>query len=203
MARLTAPRHRARRSPEARSTASAELPAGSTGRLAAPTRKPPSLRTNPPVRRPWDDRPVTGIAAAPRAELGPSIRRFLEAPRFATLATINRDGTPHQTVVWYLLEDDGSLLINSLVGRRWPANLRRDPRMSLVVEDGLDYVAIRGEAEEVDDGDLAREHIFAMARRYESPDEAERLIEHRFRPQHRVSFRIHPRTLDAHGDLGS
>ena len=33
-------------------------------------------------------------------------RHFLEEPRFAVIATINADGSPHQTVVWYLLRSD-------------------------------------------------------------------------------------------------
>ena len=81
-------------------------------------------------------------------ELDDATRAFLEAPgRFATIATIDPDGSPLQAVVWYRLEPDGSILINSLVGRRWPDNLLRDPRMSLTVEFGYDYVAMRGEAE--------------------------------------------------------
>jgi hypothetical protein len=100
--------------------------------------------------------------------------------------------------VWFLLEDDDSLIINSLVGRRWPSNLRRDPRISLSVEDGLDYVTVRGSVEEIDDGQRAQADIAAMARRYETPQKAEQMIERRFRPQHRVSFRLRPRSITVH-----
>ncbi len=138
-------------------------------------------------------------AVGSRTNLSPAARRFLEAPgRFATIATINPDGSPHQTVVWFLLEDDDSLIINSLVGRRWPSNLRRDPRISLSVEDGLDYVTVRGSVEEIDDGQRAQADIAAMARRYETPQKAEQMIERRFRPQHRVSFRLRPRSITVH-----
>jgi PPOX class probable F420-dependent enzyme len=138
-------------------------------------------------------------AVGSRTNLSPAARRFLEAQgRFATIATINPDGSPHQTVVWFLLEDDDSLIINSLVGRRWPSNLRRDPRISLSVEDGLDYVTVRGSVEEIDDGQRAQADIAAMARRYETPQKAEEMIERRFRPQHRVSFRLRPRSITVH-----
>ena len=61
------------------------------------------------------------------------VRAFLAAPgRFATLATLDPDGTPRQAVIWYRLDADGRIVINSADGRRWPANLRRDPRCSLV-----------------------------------------------------------------------
>lgn len=135
-------------------------------------------------------------------ELEPHVRRFLEAPdRYGVMATINPDGTPLQAVVWYLVEDD-AVLVNSLHGRRWPENLRRDPRYSLAVEDGMDYVALRGEAEPLDDPESAQADIAAMARRYESPEVAERMIKDRFQPQHRVSFRLRPRAVTVHGEVG-
>lgn len=141
-------------------------------------------------------------ATEPGTQLTPAIRRFLEAPgRFATIATINPDGSPHQTVVWFLVQDDDSVVINSLVGRLWPTNLRRDPRISFSVEDGLDYVVLRGEAQEIDDTERAQADIAAMARRYEAPPKAQEMIERRFRTQHRVSFRLRPRSVTTHGDL--
>jgi hypothetical protein len=90
------------------------------------------------------------------------------------------------------------LVVNSLVGRRWPANLRRDPRFSLLVEDGLDYLAISGAAEEDPDAAHGQADIAEMARRYESPAEAARLIEQRFTPQRRVSFRLRPQHVHEH-----
>lgn len=101
--------------------------------------------------------------------------------------------------MWYLLRD-GRLIVNSLVGRRWPANLERDPRFSLVVEDGLDYLAVSGMAAVDGDAESAQADIAEMARRYEEPLEAERLIEVRFRPQRRVSFRLQAARVHEHWD---
>ena len=59
-------------------------------------------------------------------------RRFLESHRFAVIGTTNPDNSPHQAVVWYLVERDEAdirLVVNSREGRRWPSNLRRDPRL--------------------------------------------------------------------------
>ncbi len=53
---------------------------------------------------------------------------------YATIATIDADGAPRQAVVWYRLETTGSIL-NSKVGRRWPTNLLRDPRIAVAVND--------------------------------------------------------------------
>jgi PPOX class probable F420-dependent enzyme len=127
-----------------------------------------------------------------------SARAFLARPgRYATLASVDPDGSPLQAVVWYLLEDDDTILLNSRVGRRWPSNLLRDPRVSLSVEDGDDYVSIRGVAEHLHDGDEAYEDIAALARRYTSGGD----LEHRladFRTQQRISFRQRPRTVTLH-----
>lgn len=128
-------------------------------------------------------------------------RRFLAAPgRFAVLATINPDGTPHQAVVWFLVEMD-AVLINSLVGRRWPENLLRDPRCSLTVEAGWDYVTVRGTVEVIDDPEEAQAHIATMAHRYHDPGRAAEMIERRFRPQRRISFRLRPASVTVHGGL--
>jgi PPOX class probable F420-dependent enzyme len=131
---------------------------------------------------------------------------FLAAPRrFAILATLDPDGTPRQAVIWYRLDPDGRITVNSAEGRRWPANLRRDPRCSLAVVDGADgyaFVAVTGRvAEVIDDQDIAQADIAALARSYhaDEPEKAERLIAAHFRPQHRVSFRIE--ILAAHDHL--
>jgi PPOX class probable F420-dependent enzyme len=132
-----------------------------------------------------------------QVELSERAREFLAPARFATIATLAADGSPHQAVVWYLLHD-GAIVVNSLAGRRWPSNLLRDSRVSLVVEDGLDHVALAGRAELIADGDAARADIFEMARRYESPDAAERLIRERFATQERLSFRLHLARVHEH-----
>lgn len=137
-----------------------------------------------------------------RPEFDPSVRRFLEASdRFATAATLDADGTPHQAVLWYLVTDEG-LVLNSLEGRRWPENLKRDPRIALTVEAGYDYVTVKGTAEVLGDAERGQADIAAMARRYHTPEEAEDMIRRTFRSQRRVSFLVRPRTVSAHGDLG-
>jgi PPOX class probable F420-dependent enzyme len=130
--------------------------------------------------------------------LSEEIRRFLDADRFATIATTDEDGAPRQAVIWYTLDGD-ALVINSAVGRRWPANLVRDPRVALAIPDETDgyrWVGVVGRAEAVEDQPTAQADIAAMARRYhaDDPDEAERMIRDRFERQTRISFRI---TIDA------
>jgi PPOX class probable F420-dependent enzyme len=119
-------------------------------------------------------------------------RALLERPRlFGVLSTISPDGSPHQAVVWYELRGD-AVLVNSRPERHWPTNLRRDARFGLLVEQGYEWVALRGRAERLTDPTQAVEDIVAMARRYhaDDPAEAERDIA-KFRAQVRESFLLH------------
>ena len=136
----------------------------------------------------------------PPAILSPEARDFLSAERFAVVATVGADGVPHQAVVWYALDGD-VLVLNSAEGRRWPADLRRHPRASVMVEDGYRYVGVAGAVAIDDDQETAQADIAAMARRYHAADpaEAERLIEEQFRRQHRITFRLRPEVV--HQDL--
>ncbi len=80
------------------------------------------------------------------------VRAFLEQPRFAVMGTINASGTPQLTVMWYaLLPDQDVVVLNASRGLVKERNLRRDPRMSLCVEDGMRYVTLEGRAELIQD----------------------------------------------------
>lgn len=138
------------------------------------------------------------MAASPVA-LPDAVRRFLLGERrHAVVATIGADGAPHQAVAWYFLRGD-TLVIHSREGRRWPRDLCRDPRVSIAVEEGYDWVGIGGRAEVVEDQAQAQADIAEMARRYEPPDVAERSIA-RFRRERRVSFLVHPESVHVHFD---
>jgi len=134
------------------------------------------------------------------AHLAEAVRAFLEQPHFATLGTAGADGAPHQAIIWYRLDPDGRVLVNSREGRRWPADLRRDPRMSLAVFYGPDpnrWVGITGVVDEiVDDVERARDDIVALAHRYDDATESSIAA---FRSQQRVSFLI--RVVSIHDHL--
>ena len=103
--------------------------------------------------------------------------------------------------MWFTLEGD-DIVVNSKAGRRWPDNLIRDPRFSLIVEDGYDYVAVRGRAEMLHDRVRGQQDIADMARRYHAsePERAERLIRDSFQRQERISFLLHPSIVSPHPD---
>lgn len=136
------------------------------------------------------------MSTATHASWTEAVRRFIDDPaRFATIVTLAEDGTPCQAVVWYAVRDDG-VLINSRLGRRWPANLRRDPRISLAVEDAYDYVVVRGRADVVATGDAALLDIQALARRYGADPGA-------FAGQARISFLVRPAVIGTHGRVAA
>jgi PPOX class probable F420-dependent enzyme len=133
--------------------------------------------------------------------LPPAVRSFLaDRARYAALATLNRDGSPHQAIVWYLVRGD-TIVLNSREGRRWPANLRRDPRVSFAVEDGENAVTIEMLAEEVDDPAAAQADAAEMAWLYDEPEYARREIA-RFQTEQRIAFVLHPQRVHIHGEPG-
>jgi PPOX class probable F420-dependent enzyme len=119
----------------------------------------------------------------------------LDDIHFATIATLDPDGSPRQAVVWYTL-DGTDIILNSAVGRRWPANLQRDPRVAVAIadrHDGYRWIGFNGRVSAViEDQPTAQADIAGMARRYhaDEPEEAEALIRSRFERQTRISFRV-------------
>ena len=133
--------------------------------------------------------------------LADRVRRFIAAPRAAALATVGLDGAPHQALIWYALEPDDRILVNSLAGRRWPAELQRDGRASLAIANATNALSWVGLATEVDaiDDDRVRAHadIVALAYRYQGQPTPEYLAE--FAHQQRVTIRM--RIVGVHDHL--
>lgn len=89
-----------------------------------------------------------------------TIRAFLEAPRYCVMATINRDGAPQLTVMWYALHPtEDVVLLNATCGLLKVKNLARDPRMAVCVEDGMRYVTLEGTAELVEDRSVQEREV--------------------------------------------
>jgi PPOX class probable F420-dependent enzyme len=120
-------------------------------------------------------------------DLNAEVQAFLQRPVFAVLATINPDGMPQQTVVWYEVRGD-TLVLNTAAGRLKDRNLRRDPRASVCVTDDGFGVTIRGPVELIDDQRIAQEDIRRLAVRYDGPEAAERQVSNQFSKEHRVSI---------------
>src|ERR1700728_1117883 len=83
-------------------------------------------------------------------------RPFLAAlpARTGKLATVRADGRPHIAPVWYDVDDDGSLVFNTGESTVKGRNIRREPRVSLCVDDDrppFSFVVVEGGAEISDD----------------------------------------------------
>ena len=95
------------------------------------------------------------------------IRELLEGPYPCCLTTLRGEGDPYGVVVWCAPEGE-RVTVNAAEGR-WLTNLRRDPRVSLVVVDTaeiLRYVGIEGRVVAIEP-DLEYAHIDALSALYE------------------------------------
>lgn len=127
----------------------------------------------------------------PAVALSDRVRSFLERPLYPVLATSGADGTPHQAVIWYRLEPDERILVNSRSPRRWPRELAERGGGSLAftdLDDPMSWVGVQVVVEDViDDVPTAREDIVALAYRYDDATESGNKA---FRSQERISFRL-------------
>lgn len=79
-------------------------------------------------------------------QLPPELERLLDSNAVAFVSTIGPKGEPQTTPLWFLWED-GVLRFSLVEGRQKLRNLRRDPRISVVVVDPAAptwYVELRG-----------------------------------------------------------
>lgn len=123
------------------------------------------------------------------ATLTEKARAFLNEKRFAVLATLNSDGTAQQTTMWYLLDGD-TIVMNTKVGRLKEHNLRRDPRISICIEDGYRYLTISGPVELIDDPEIAQRDIHRLSTRYHGEEKAARQMAETFSKEQRVTLHL-------------
>ena len=116
-------------------------------------------------------------------------RAFLEAKRFAVLATINADGMPQLSTMWYELQGD-EIMMNTADGRLKAANMRRDSRVTLCIEDEYRYVTLYGSVQLDDDQEVAQADIHRLAVRYHNPAKADQMMRDSFSKQQRITMRM-------------
>ncbi|MER8015755.1 PPOX class F420-dependent oxidoreductase [Streptomyces griseoluteus] len=91
------------------------------------------------------------------AALSDRLKSLLDTPVFIVVGTVQPDGSPQMSPVW-VKRDGDDVLISTTVGRRKEKNLRRDPRVTVVVvdpENPYEYAEIRGTAELTTEGGQA------------------------------------------------
>lgn len=71
------------------------------------------------------------------------IDEFLQGRHSMTMSTLNADGSIHSIAMWYGFID-GCIGIESKAKAQKVLNLRRNPNMTVLVEDGETYETLRG-----------------------------------------------------------
>ncbi|BBX66156.1 PPOX class F420-dependent enzyme [Mycobacterium saskatchewanense] len=125
------------------------------------------------------------------------IADFVVRSRTGTLATVGIDGQPHLTAMWYAVVD-GEIWLETKAKSQKAVNLKRDPRVSFLIEDGDTYDTLRGVsfegiAEIIDDPEVAHRVGVSVFERYTGPysDEMKPFVEQMMNK--RVCVRIVPR----------
>ncbi len=72
------------------------------------------------------------------------IRKFLDESKTVILCSNGVNGVPHPMPMWFVRDDDGAILMTTFRKSQKVQNLTRDPRVSLLVESGEQYAALRG-----------------------------------------------------------
>ena len=90
---------------------------------------------------------------------------FIESRKSLQVATLNKDGSPQLTTLWFAVVD-GAIVFETFTKSQKIVNLKRDPRIAVLVEDGTTYDQLRGVS------------INARAELVEEPAAVERYAEH-------------------------
>ena len=97
-------------------------------------------------------------------------RAFLTAgTRTGKLGVVKRDGAAMVVPIWFVVDEDGSLIFNTGAGTTKGRAILRDPRVSICVDDDgppYSFVRVDGIAEVSDDADAMLPWATAIARRY-------------------------------------
>ena len=90
---------------------------------------------------------------------------FIESRQSLQVATLNKDGSVQLTTHWFAVVD-GAIVFETFTKSQKIVNLKRDPRIAVLVEDGTTYDQLRGVS------------INARAELVDEPAEVERYAAH-------------------------
>jgi PPOX class probable F420-dependent enzyme len=124
---------------------------------------------------------------------------FLQGRHTLNVATHNHDGTIHLVAMWYGFLH-GDLAFETFEKSQKVQNLRRDPRITVLVEDGDQYENLRGvelvgRAEIIDDHETIMDVARGVLQRYHdlAPEDIDGAAE--FMVRKRGGVRIHTETV--------
>ncbi len=72
------------------------------------------------------------------------LREFVGSAHTIIINSIGKDGVPHPMPMWFAVEGNGAIVMSTFTKSQKIRNLERDPRVSLLVEDGTEYAELRG-----------------------------------------------------------
>ena len=101
-----------------------------------------------------------------------AVRKLFEGKNFVYIASLMKDGSPQVTPMWVDI-DNGTILVNTAVGRLKQKNISRDGRVALAIADHdnpYNMVTIRGKVVDQIIGQEAEEHIDKLAKKYIGKD---------------------------------
>jgi PPOX class probable F420-dependent enzyme len=136
-------------------------------------------------------------------QLSDEVRGVIEAGHLGHLVTVNRDGSPHVTIVWVGLDGD-EIVIGKLMEDQKVRNIRRDPRVSLSIEaegsqHGMqNYLVVEGTADVVEGG--APELLQELAQTYVGPGTQFPPMPD---PPAGFTIRVTPQKVRGHGPWGT
>ncbi len=125
--------------------------------------------------------------------------RLAKGPNLATVVTLMPDGQPQALLTWVDTDGD-NLLVNTEPQRQRARNLRRDPRITVLIhsaESPWDWSEVRGHVASTVDGDEARAHIDALSNKYVGTDYANPIG-----PEGRIILVIAPDKVNTPRSLG-
>lgn len=140
--------------------------------------------------------PREGVAVTPTFSEG--LKELLDRKVFVIIATVQPDGSPQLSPVW-VQRDGDELLISTTVGRRKERNLRRDSRITVLVQPAdapYSYAEIRGVAHVTTEG--GPELIDKLALKYAGKTYAEFNAD-ADKDDPRVVVRVTPRKIVGQG----
>ncbi|MFL5693493.1 MAG: pyridoxamine 5'-phosphate oxidase family protein [Ktedonobacteraceae bacterium] len=119
-------------------------------------------------------------------------KEFLREGHVAVVSTLNKDGSSHLTTMWYLLEDDGTLVMSTPGRNQKVKNLRRDPRIALCVGDGTRSISLYGAATISEDQAKVRQDLEHLVERYVKDEGIRPQVIATLVQQSRVALRFTP-----------
>jgi PPOX class probable F420-dependent enzyme len=100
--------------------------------------------------------------------LDEDVIRLAKGENLATVVTLMPDGQPQALLTW--VDTDGEhVLVNTEPERQRARNVRRDPRITVLIHsasDPWDWAEVRGRVTGTVTGDEARRHIDELSRKY-------------------------------------